>query len=523
MPDEKTSICIAAIDVGASAIRMEISEIHENGEPRTVEKLSRAVSLGKDTFTLGLLQEDTIQTACQALTDFSKVMKLYSVSRYRAVATSAVREANNADTFLDRVFLRSGIELEIIDGSEENRLSYMAIYEAAKGKLDFQDLMVLMVEVGGGSTDISFLDKGKPTRSGVFSLGAIRMRQALLGVKTESKSRVKILERQIKNALDTISKNIPFSRAQEVIALGSDIRLAARRISGEAQHEKSWWIIDRKDFQKFCAEVSRYDVDEIVDRLGIGFAQAETLIPALLTYRTIADRTKAERINVVNTSLRDGLLLDLAYSGSHQGPEPFNEQILASARALAQKYASNEAHHEQVKGLALSLFDQLQQEHGLDRKERLFLEIAALLHDVGRFIGDRAHHKHSQYILSSSEIFGLSRQDMHIISNIARYHRKSVPTRSHIDYISLDRESRMVVSKLAAILRIADALDQDYSSRVRAIRVTRDNERSRYILEVEAEGDMTMERIAVENKSDLFRQIYGKPIVLQQVAIMEPV
>jgi len=167
--------------------------------------------------------------------------------------------------------------------------------------------------------------------------------------------------------------------------------------------------------------------------------------------------------------------------------------------------------------LSLSLFDQLQAEHGLENKERLLLEAAAILHDIGRYVSDRSHHKHTQYLIGASEIFGLSREDIDLIANIARYHRKSAPMRTHPAYASLDRDSRMIVSKLAALLRVADALDQDYSKKIKNLRVAKDEERSRYVLEVEAEGDLTMERFSVETKGDLFKAIFGKPIVLGQV------
>lgn len=522
MPETKAPVTVAAIDVGSSAIRMEISEIHPDGSFRNLESLSKGVSLGKDTFTNGNLSEETMQTACQVLTDFAGVMKVYNVSKNRAVATSAVREAGNADTFLDRVFLRSGIEIDVIDGSEENRLVYMAIHEAVRGMADLQTKNVLVVEVGGGNTDISVLQGGETVNSGTFALGAVRMRQALMGVRGDLKHRIKILDRQIKNSIANIANTIPLVTAEEVIALGGDIRFAAREIaSSNPEQNGNSWIIEKKNFTKFCTDIVRYDTDELVRRYSMTYAQAETVVPALLAYRHMIDITKAERIHVLSASIRVGLLIDMARREFGKEMESFELLIVASSRALATKYHCDENHTEQVRKLALLLFDQMQKEHGLGTKERIFLETAAILHDVGCFVSDRSHHKHTQYIIASSEIFGLSRQDLNLISNIARYHRKSPPTRSHISYTSLDRESRVIVSKLAAILRVADALDQDYSMKIKNVKLTREDEEDRFVLEAETDGDLTMEKLSVEAKGDLFRQIYGKPIVLRQVEKIE--
>ncbi|PWT93020.1 MAG: exopolyphosphatase [Acidobacteria bacterium] len=524
MVDQKGPTLVSAIDVGSSSIRMEISEIQTDGKIRSLESLSRGVALGKDTFTSGHLSEETLQKACQTLTDFSQVMKGYGINKYRAVATSAVREASNADTFLDRVFLRSGLEVEIIDGSEENRLTFLAIHDALSGMVDIKTRNVLIVEVGGGSTDISFLHEGQPFQSGTFALGAVRVRQSLIAVKGDLKKRIRILERQIKNTVDTIGNSIPFDQAHETVALGGDIRFAAKYLSGESSSNgHNSWTIDKKDFAKFCTEVIKYDTDGLVSRYGITYPEAETLVPALLAYRNIIERTKTEKIHVLSASIRAGILLDMTRRITGKELESFDGQVVASAKALARKYNVNENHFEQVRRLSLSLFDQMQSEHGLERRDRLLLEVAAVLHDVGTFISDRSHHKHTQYIIGASEIFGLSRNELNLIANIARYHRKSPPTRAHVSYMALDRESRMTISKLSALLRVADALDQDYSNKVRNVKLIREDEQNRYALEVEAESDLAMEQLSLNLKSDLFKEIYGRPIVMRQVERLETV
>src|SRR5262245_33488781 len=184
-----SALTIAAIDVGSTAIRMEVAEVSEDGSLRSLESLSKGVALGKESFTIGHLTEETIRSACKVLSDFSRLMKTYAVSRYRAVATSAVREASNADLFLDRAYMRSGVDVEVIDGAEQNRLTYLAIHDALGGILDLQTQNVLIVEVGGGSTDVSILQAEEPLYSSTFALGAIRLHQTMLEVQGDYKQR----------------------------------------------------------------------------------------------------------------------------------------------------------------------------------------------------------------------------------------------------------------------------------------------------------------------------------------------
>jgi exopolyphosphatase / guanosine-5'-triphosphate,3'-diphosphate pyrophosphatase len=163
--------------------------------------------------------------------------------------------------------------------------------------------------------------------------------------------------------------------------------------------------------------------------------------------------------------------------------------------------------------LATRMFDELRDEHGLGDRARLLLKVAAMLHDVGIYVSLRAHHKHSQYILAASQIFGLSDDETAIVSNIARYHRRGTPQQSHVPYVALDREDRILVKKLASILRVANALDAEHGQKVRDLRIIRRDKS--WLLEVEGTGDLTMERVAATARSDMFVETFGRPLVVQ--------
>jgi exopolyphosphatase/guanosine-5'-triphosphate,3'-diphosphate pyrophosphatase len=239
-------------------------------------------------------------------------------------------------------------------------------------------------------------------------------------------------------------------------------------------------------------------------------------VPALLAYRELMVETAAETILVPEASLCGGLLLELVRAEQGHGIEDFRKQVLASASALGEKYRYDAPHARNVAHLATRLFDQMRAEHGLSDRHRLLLEVAGLLHDVGIYVNLKGHHKHTEYILSVSDIFGLSGDDMAIVANVARYHRRATPQKSHLPYMALDRETRVEVNKLAAILRLANALDADHLQKVKDVRLS--FEEGTWVVEAEGAGDLTMERLATLSRSDLLTDVFGRRVAFREAA-----
>ena len=507
----------AALDLGASAIRLVIAE-GEGESMRIIEEVSRAVLLGKDTFTTGRVGQPTVEATLQAIEGFRSIMDTFGVVRYRAVATSALREATNRDTVLDRIRVRTGIDVEVIDGSEENRLTYLSVRESLKALPALAADTCLVAEVGGGSADLSTLHQGEPAHSGTYAIGSIRLRQSFVAFQGTPVHFHKLILRHVKNVVDDIRRELPLDQVKHFIALGSDARLVGRLLGG-AESDASR-PVSRAKFLKACDEIAALEVDAILSTYRLSQADAETLGPSLLVYSELVRATKAETITISNATLRHGLVVDLARSEAGLGLEVFSRQVLASANAVGEKYRYDFKHARHIANLALNLFDELKSEHGLDLRDRLLLEVAGLLHDIGLFVNLRAHHKHSQYLISVSEIFGMSRDDLLIVSNIARYHRRGLPQRSHIPYMALDREAKVVVNKLAAILRMANALDADHQQKVHSVRVK--VEGPVIVLEAEGAGDLTMERLALLARSDFFQDAFGRRVTFREVTRGEP-
>jgi exopolyphosphatase/guanosine-5'-triphosphate,3'-diphosphate pyrophosphatase len=485
-----------------------VAELRPGDAPLVLEEASRSVLLGRDTFSTGRISAGTIEAALRALDGFRSLMDGYGVGAYRAVATSAVREAANADTFIDRVRVRTGLDVEIIDGSEESRLTFLAVQSVLRGHAAMESAPALLVEVGGGSADVTLVEGGRPKYSGVFALGSIRLRQSLGPWHGAHDQRVRLLSRHIANIVTDIRRDVPMKPAQFLVALGGEMRFVASQVAETEQDGVR--ELSREAFLAFVERLEKLDEDELVERFRLSEMDAETLVPTLLVYRSLLLETSASVVIVPEASLRSGLLIDLVGQSAESTFENFARQVLASAEALGEKYRYDAAHARNVAHLAARLFDELQTEHGLRRRDRLMLEVAALLHDIGTFVGLRAHHKHAQYLLAASEIFGLSRDDVAVVSNIARYHRRGLPQKSHLPYTALDRDDRVRVNKLGALLRVANALDAEHLQKVRDLRVKMEGER--WVLELDATGDLTMERLATTARADLFADVFGRTL-----------
>lgn len=511
-----TNLLIAAIDIGSSAIRMDVAEIHSDGTIHVLDSLKKGVQLGREAFTEGRLSPETIRAASDVLKDFKKVMDSYGVMRYRAVATSALRESNNSETFLDRILMSTGLDVEVIDGPEENRLTLSAVMDSLRGESDLGKEKSILVEVGGGSTDVAVLSEGELHQSGTFPLGSIRLRAEMIAGPAKQQQQLRLLKRQIVSSVANLKREIKIRDVVHCIALGGDVRFAARMLESSKQNERLS-IISKDLFSEFVDSVSRLTIDELVQKYSIPYLDAETLAPALLTYLQILKETQAENIIVSRASIRAGILQDLAPAEKGKRLKKLSIQILSAARNLGHKYQYDESHAERVRELSIRLFEELKTEQRMTDTHRLYLEVAALLHDIGLFVSSRTHHKHSYYLISSSELFGLRKRELEIIANIARYHRRAMPQRSHTPFISLDRDERMIVSKLGAILRVANALDKDHLQKAVDLKISREGDQ--IVLMTHNVSDLAMGRLALASRSDFFTEVFGKKVILREADV----
>lgn len=564
---------VAVIDVGANSIRMELAQIlpagtagsgsqddrgvrantrtisdtddtigsgHPAGTLQVLERAKRPVRLGQDTFATGRLSQATMNAAIAILRDYRRMLDTYqqltlfgaerdfgSSSRpgpllLRAVATSAVREAANAEAFIDRVYMATHIDLEIIEPSEESRLTVGAVRDLTQasgmGSLLLGDNKspVLVAEIGGGTASMTMLREGEIVVSGSYRLGSIRLQESLSTTYEPAVRAAELIRHQIAGIIAPIHTTIPLDSVGTFVAVGGDARFVARQV---LDLPSDWKVcrVSAEQFDEFTNTCTSHSADELARMYNMTFADAETLVPALLAYQSLMHQTQASELIVPRVSMRDGLLLDMSRTVTGREDEHLANSIIRSAANLGEKYRYDPKHGGHVADLAVRLFDALQNEHRLKSRYRLLLRVAAILHEIGSFVNPRMLHKHTYYLLANVEMFGLRRTDQMIVAHVARYHRRSPPKQTHLEYMSLPRDSRMIVSKLAAILRIADALDSGRNQQIRDFDIERqDDELYMY---VRAVPDLTLERKALNEKADLFEDIYGLKVRLEEAAM----
>lgn len=513
----------AALDLGSNALRLRIVEANagtpgreqlelpELTEPasasfREVLSLRAPVRLGSEVFVTGRLAAASIGQACQALREFRNAMDEAHVDSYRATATSAVREAQNRATLVERARREAGIELEIIEGVEEARLIQIAVVR----RLALEGKRVLLCDVGGGSTELTYLDRGRNAFSMSLPVGTVRLLETYLkGAKTVDRAQQKLLfegvDRALAEALPALRK-VPF---ELVVATGGSIDTLFELCPEKGGFAGYPRAVDMVAARKLLEKLFGMTVEQRRDVYGLRPDRADTIVPASSIFVRVAEMFKAPAMIAPGVGLKEGILEELVDKHFDRwDKESETRTVVDACIRLGKRYGFDQSHGELVASFATALFDDMAEIHQLGERERLILRAAALLHDVGDYVRYDGHHKHSFYLIAHSDIMGLSQDERSLVANIARYHRKSPPDPSHPNFRDLDKDARAKVRSLAAILRIADALDREHLGKVQGVRAEVDEDRRKLVLHVLGEEDRELEEWTVIAKSEMLRDVF---------------
>ena len=498
----------AAIDVGSNAIRLAIGEVDADRRYVPVENLREPVRLGQDVFTRGNIAEETLDAAVAAFEKFRIAISYRGAGRTRAVATSAAREALNRELFIDRIAGATGIEVEIISPEEEARLIHTAVVD----KVNLKGRLALLIDIGGGSTEITFAADDMILSTESFRIGAVRLLQ-LLEEKKHGESTFNVLLSEYMEAVKKrISRDIGARKFDIAVGTGGNIETLAD-LRSELLGKSRDGALALDELEDMLRRLQNMGFERRVRDLGLRPDRADVIIPAALVLKTVLRAAGVFHVVVPKVGLKDGLLLDMADEVFGNRRVAKRDQVIAAAIQLGRKYQFDESHALAVSRFAVELFDHTRMLHNLGIEHRLYLEVSALLHDVGTFINLAEHHKHSLYLIMNSPLVGLTQAQTILIANIARYHRKSFPKIQHDGYRLLASKDRVVVSKLASLLRLADAMDNEHASKVKDVQL--EFKKPKLTLSLHGEGDLLLEKWALVKKAEMFEEVFSVKVVIE--------
>jgi exopolyphosphatase/guanosine-5'-triphosphate,3'-diphosphate pyrophosphatase len=512
---------IAALDIGSNSIHLVVVETDHEKPFRVLARGKEVVRLGRSTARDRKLSSAAMDRAIACIRKFHLRAHTYGAEEFIAVATSAVREATNRYDFLSRVTNEAGIHVELLSGIEEARLIALAVSTERRMRAKQRSLVI---DIGGGSTELAVTRNGEPAVLISLKLGAVRLTEQFITSDPISDKQLRRLRSELREVIA--------QRAAEIEAVGFDAgygtsgtinalsgMMMRRRLAASHSHPTRRQIeapLALDDVRMLNQELASLSLAERVKIPGLNAARAEIIVAGGQLLEAIMETVGVRELTACNWALREGVIIAQlarrAASIATSPPRLERDPSLRGTLALAERYQTDLKHARRVVYLAQQLFDALRPLHLLGGEHRRLLTAAALLHDIGYFISHTGHNKHSAYLIQHSELTGFTASEVAIIANTARYHRSSLPKAKHPYYAALPPEDREIVRKLASLLRIADALDHDHAGRVRSLSCEIDETTVRLTARCLRESETA--RWRVEERSDLFTEVFGRRLDL---------
>jgi exopolyphosphatase/guanosine-5'-triphosphate,3'-diphosphate pyrophosphatase len=513
----------AAIDIGTNSIRLAVARVEDDGHLTTLAVHREVVRLGEGEFESGRMTPVAIARGVLVCTKFADVARGFGAEEIVAFATSAVREAENREEFIERVRKEVDIEVRVISGVEEARLIWLGV----AGGIELGDRQAVLIDIGGGSTEVIVGSAGGYAMLDSMKLGAVRLSNHFFSsadpVSADAFARVQkyVMGTALPVARRVKKQGFDFAlgSAGTINAL-ADITL--RRL-GEApvgsQRNPTFRLSDlRETVQTLC----RLSLEERRKVPGMDPNRAEIILGGAAILLTLMEAFGADKMTVSDRGLRDGILLDHLLRDEEarrqfQSLSVRRRSILNLARAC--NYETEHADHTAF--LALRFFDELcrlhQHHYGSDERE--LLDYAAITHDIGTFLSHSNHQKHAYYLIRNSDLLGFDDTEIDLIANVALYHRKGIPKKRHTNLEGLSRAERKRVAVLAAILRVAEGMDRGHLGVVRDIRLDLERNPRRFLLTLLCESDCQFEVWGVQNARDLFEYVFEAPLSVRSESV----
>jgi exopolyphosphatase/guanosine-5'-triphosphate,3'-diphosphate pyrophosphatase len=512
---------IAAIDIGTNSVHMIVVRVRPDLSFEVTDREKAMVRLGAGGLDGRSLTPEAMNAALQALSKFKRIADSHQVDEIVAAATSATREARNGGEFLARLERDTGIRPRVISGAEEARL----IHQAAVYGVDVGGGRAVVVDIGGGSVEITLGTATSLQLARSFKIGTIRLTERDVKSDPLSERDERRIVKHVLGEIDRHCEQILAAGFDRVIGTSGTIlsigAVAATAARGAAPAELRNLHISAKQIRKVRKHVTELDLEQRLAIPGLDPRRADLVVAGSVLLDTILRRLGAEELTLCDLALREGLVLDYVRRNRRQIAQidSIPDVRRRSTLELAERCSYYADHSNQVVRLALALFDQTRAIHGLTDRERELLEYASLMHDIGGHISFSGHHKHSYYLIKNGDLRGFHPDEIEVMALVARYHRRGTPKRSHPQYAQLPATLRRTVRTLASILRVAESLDRSHAQPVSGLEVHDRGED--VVIQLHSAGDAELEVWATARHLEAFEQVVGKPVRLE-IAHAEP-
>jgi exopolyphosphatase/guanosine-5'-triphosphate,3'-diphosphate pyrophosphatase len=507
---------IAAIDVGSNSVHMIVCRIRPDLSFEVIDREKDMIRVGAGSLAEGRLPQANIDIAMQTLQKYRRLAESHGVDEIIVVGTSAIREAENGGDFITAARREVGVRVRVISGTEEARLIHLAAaYAVGIGRR-----AAVVIDMGGGSTEITLGTSARVELGRSFKLGAIRLTEKFATSDplspTDERRLIRHIRRDTRGYLGLIARR----KVQRVIGTSGTIlalgALAAGVRGGSADIRRL--TVTARDIRRLRDRLVPMTLDERLKVPGLDPRRADLAAVGAILLDTLLDGLGAESLTLCDFALREGLVLDyIKRNAAHiRTAERYPDVRRRSIIELAERCHYWPAHAQQVARLAGQLFDATRDRHALGARERGWLELGALVHDIGSLISYESHHKHSYYLVKHGDLRGFDPHEIDIIGLIARYHRQATPKKSHEGFAELAREHRAVVRLLGAIVRLAEGLDRSHAQVVTGLTVAEDNDG--LVITLRTRGDAELELWAARRHAEPLAEVLETPIRFEVAA-----
>lgn len=511
----KNYTTFAAIHLGSEMISMQITEYRSTDIYKIIERCNRRIRLGEATFKNKIIPFPLVSEICEILQGFKLLMEEYGVEEYVMQATTAVREASNQIFLLDQIYNKTGLVVDVVDMPKEIYTKFVAIRNTLKAaKISSERDGMLMMDISSGGLGVTLVRDDKICYQENFHVGIIRIKESFERNRRESIHFNKALTEFLSSTIGPVRNELGDDKVQYLVLSGTETELLLRMLG--LDEEQMVHRIKAEDFHAFFDKMRQMNLPQLIQAYKIPESTAELVLPTVLLYEQLLHLIPAQEIIITADRFIDGMqLLHIGQKTNASLRKDWEQELISLFHTIGKRYLYDKKHAQQVERLSLIIFDKIAKGYGMGEHERMLLRATCILHDIGKYICMRSHSIYTYQLIMSTDIIGLSEKDKKIVALAAYYHANRLFDKTNPRAPLVEKELVAVVAKLAAIVRLADALDRSYMQKIHSCTVNlKDNK-----LKVQAASkeDLALEIWTFADKSSFFEEVYGIEPILERV------